>query len=259
MGSFKRKTIITITFCYNKLHSKMNFSKPTLLAALAAAPIATSAYNVGPRYSSSPMLLSSSSPVSRIIEKQRMIAQRMFDMVDQQQAAATLYSSSAAAASTTHRYELVDNNEKFELTVDVPGVKEDDIEIKLEDNLLTVQGQRMAASKTSKFSSKFSKTFSLDQTVDVEKFTASLKNGVLTVSAPKDLAKLEENIRRIPVMSAAAATVDDDAAEPAIASGDTESDSQKMEHKEDEAEEASMDLDKENEDTSSNSPKDAKE
>merc|ERR1712188_135883 len=94
-----------------------------------------------------------------------------------------------------------------------------------------VQGQRMAASETSKFSSKFSKTFSLDQTVDVEKFTASLKNGVLTVSAPKDLAKLEENIRRIPVMSAAA-TVDDDAAETAIASGDTESDSQKMEHKE---------------------------
>merc|ERR1712188_286012 len=148
--------------------------------------------------------------------------------------------------------ELVDNNEKFELTVDVPGVKEDDIEIKLEDNLLTVQGQRMAASETSKFSSKFSKTFSLDQTVDVEKFTASLKNGVLPVSAPKDLAKLEENIRRIPVMSAAAAaSVDDDAAETAIASGDTESDSQKMEHKEDEAEEASMDLDKENEETSS--------
>merc|ERR1711963_1143594 len=123
------------------------------------------------------------------------------------------------------------------------------------DNFLTVQGQRMAASETSKFSSKFSKTFSLDQTVDVEKFTASLKNGVLTVSAPKDLAKLEENIRRIPVMSAAAATVDDDAAEPAIASGDTaESDSQKMEHKEDDSEEASMDLDKEDEETSSENP-----
>merc|ERR1712124_135638 len=168
----------------------------------------------------------------------------------QQQQAATFYPSAA-----THRYELVDNNEKFELTVDVPGVKEEDIDIKLEDISLTVQGQRMAASETSKFSSKFSKTFSLDQTVDVEKFTASLKNGVLTVTAPKDLAKLEENIRRIPVMSAAV----DDAAEPAIASSDTESDSQKMEHKHEEAEEASMDLDKEEADTFSESPKDAKE
>merc|ERR1712188_26109 len=225
------------------LHPNMNYSKPTLIAALAAAPIATSAYNVGPRYSSSPMLLSSSSPVSRIIEKQRMIAQRMFDMVDQQQAATTFYPSAAAAATATHRYELVDNNEKFELTVDVPGVKEEDIDIKLEDNLLTVQGQRMAASETSKFSSKFSKTFSLDQTVDVEKFTASLKNGVLTVSAPKDLEKLEENVRRIPVLAA----VDEPAAEQDGESetGDHE-DSEKNEHKEEKEEtEASMDLDKE--------------
>merc|ERR1719157_421948 len=49
--------------------------------------------------------------------------------------------------------------------------------------------------------SNFSKTFSLDPTVDVDKFTASLKNGVLNVSAPKDLAKLEENVRRIPITS----------------------------------------------------------
>merc|ERR1712224_221114 len=104
----------------------------------------------------------------------------MFDMVDQQQqqqGAAT--SSSGGGYYSTHRYELVDNNEKFELTVDVPGVKEEDIEIKLEENLLTIQGQRTASSESSRFSSKFSKAFSLDQTVDVDKFTATLKNGVL--------------------------------------------------------------------------------
>merc|ERR1712188_201233 len=78
----------------------------------------------------------------------------------------------------------------------------DDIEIKLEENLLTVQGERTSSSESSQFTSNFSKTFSFDQTVDVEKFTASLKNGVLTVSAPKDLEKLEENVRRIPVLAA---------------------------------------------------------
>merc|ERR1712232_176147 len=109
------------------------------------------------------------------------------------------------------------------------GVKEEDIDIKLEDNLLTVQGQRTASSESSQFTSKFSKTFSLDQTVDVDKFTASLKNGVLTVSAPKDLEKLEENVRRIPVLAA----VD----EPASEEGETaiegsNDDSQKTEHKE---------------------------
>merc|ERR1711959_614888 len=179
------------------------------------------------------------------IEKQRMIAQRMFDMVDQQQQqqAGGIYPT-ATRGYPTHRYELVDNNEKFELTVDVPGVKEEDIDIKLEENLLTVQGERTSSSESSQFTSKFSKTFSLDQTVDVEKFTASLKNGVLTVSAPNDLEKLEENVRRIPVLAAV-----DESASAAAPEQDGESetggddDSQKNEHKEET--EASMDLDKE--------------
>merc|ERR1719421_540448 len=183
-----------------------------------------------------------------MIEKQRMIAQRMFDLVDQQQQA--IYPTSRGYP--THRYELVDNNEKFELTVDVPGVKEEDIDIKLEENLLTVQGQRTASSDSSQFTSKFSKTFSLDQTVDVDKFTASLKNGVLTVAAPKDLEKLEENVRRIPVLAAVDAPTSEEG-ETAIASGDDD-DSQKTEHKEETEE--SLDLDKEE---TSDSSKDAKE
>merc|ERR1719414_1698437 len=159
-----------------------------------------------------------------------MIAQRMFDMVDQQQQQQqqqAIYPTSRGYP--THRYELVDNNEKFELTVDVPGVKEEDIDIKLEENLLTVQGQRTASSESSQFTSKFSKTFSLDQTVDVEKFTASLKNGVLTVSAPKDLEKLEANVRRIPVLAAVDAPASEEGEAAIEGSND---DSQKTEHKE---------------------------
>merc|ERR1719414_163846 len=161
-----------------------------------------------------------------------MIAQRMFDMVDQQQQQQqqqAIYPTSRGYP--THRYELVDNNENFELTVDVPGVKEEDIDIKLEENLLTVQGQRTASSDSSQFTSKFSKTFSLDQTVDVDKFTATLKNGVLTVAAPKDLEKLEENVRRIPVLAAVDAPASEEGETAAIASGGND-DSRKTEHKE---------------------------
>merc|ERR1712025_1128424 len=86
-----------------------------------------------------------------------------------------------------------------QLTVDVPGVKQEDIDIKLDDGQLTVAGQRLAVSDSSRFSSKFSQSFYLDPTVDVDKFTATLKNGVLVVSAPKDMSKLEENVRRIPI------------------------------------------------------------
>merc|ERR1712211_198802 len=94
--------------------------------------------------------------------------------------------------------------------VDVPGVKEEDLDIKIDDGRITVEGQRMMVSsnEASRFTSKFSKTFSLDPTVDVYMFTASLNNGVLVVSAPKDSAKLEQNIRRIPI-TAAASIADD--------------------------------------------------
>merc|ERR1712224_565316 len=94
------------------------------------------------------------------------------------------------------------------------GVDEKDIEIDLKEEqgqtLLTVRGRRMAcrsdsSDSSSQVTSKFSKTFSLDETVDVDKLTAALKNGVLTVSAPKDPEKREQNIRRIPVQLVEAA------------------------------------------------------
>merc|ERR1711933_323137 len=84
-------------------------------------------------------------------------------------------------------------------TMDVPGVKEEDIDIKLDDGQLTVQGQRTIGSETSRFSSKFFRSFSLDPTVDVDSLAANLKNGVLTISAPKDPKRLEKNVRRIPI------------------------------------------------------------
>merc|ERR1712207_61693 len=71
----------------------------------------------------------------------------------------------------------------------------------------------------SRFSSKFFRSFTLDPTVDVDSFTATLKNGVLTVSAPKDLSKLEENVRRIPI-TPAKDTVDGDGKDHTSASAE---------------------------------------
>merc|ERR1712107_862307 len=129
------------------------------------------------------------------------IAQRMFDMVEPRGSSSAIgrYGYPPAVAQ---RYELIDNNEKFELKVDVPGIADNDI--KIDDGRLIVEGERIVSSETSRYASRFSKTFSLDKTVDVDKFTANLTNGVLVVSAPKDVTKLEENIRRIPISSSVA-------------------------------------------------------
>merc|ERR1712176_1402098 len=89
-------------------------------------------------------------------------------------------------------------------TLDVPGVKEEDIDIKLDDGQLTIEGHRIMASESSRYSSRFSRSFSLDPSVDADGITATLKNGVLVVTAPKDLAKLEDKIRRIPITNGSA-------------------------------------------------------
>merc|ERR1712093_686054 len=166
-----------------------------------------------------------------------------------------------------HRHELVDDEDKFEVSIDVPGVDEKDIEIDLKEEqgqtLLTVRGRRMAcrsdsSDSSSQVTSKFSKTFSLDETVDVDKLTAALKNGVLTVSAPKDPEKREKNIRRIPVVVATATpAADDDGAtllpdegnENATTGGGGGGDDESMEHAEKEKAEESIviDVDKEEE------------
>ena len=206
----------------------MKFTKPTLIALTSVAAVTPSiqAWNMGPtRYVSVPTLqVSSSASVDCMLERERMIARRMFEMVDdlqQQQTVVRRYpSSSLLSPSSTssrryQRYELIDNNDKFELKVDVPGVKMEDLDIKLDNGKITIEGQRMVTSddKSSQFTSKFSKTFSLDKSVDIDKFTASLDNGVLFVSAPKDLAKLEGNIRKIPIMPSSVAKDDSIVAE----------------------------------------------
>lgn len=103
------------------------------------------------------------------------------------------------------RFKVVDDETKFQLSIDVPGVKTEDIDISLEDGYLSVRAQRVVAggdeSSKTRYSSKFSQSFSLDPAVDVEKFTATLDHGVLVVTAPKDLKKIEENIRKIPISS----------------------------------------------------------
>merc|ERR1712154_101929 len=48
--------------------------------------------------------------------------------------------------------------------------------------------------------SKFSQSFSLDPAVDLENLSATLNDGVLIVSAPKDMTRIEENVRKIPIL-----------------------------------------------------------
>lgn len=99
-------------------------------------------------------------------------------------------------------YQMIDNGEKFQISLDVPGVKASDIQVNLEEDgtVLSLAGSRSIAGDGRNYSSTFSRKFYLDPSIDTNKITANLQNGVLTVSAPKDLKKIEQPIKSIPIM-----------------------------------------------------------
>jgi HSP20 family protein len=76
---------------------------------------------------------------------------------------------------------------------DLPDVNEKDIDVRVENNLLTIRGERKFEKSVSEENflrvertyGSFSRSFSLPNTVNAEKIGAEYKNGVLTVTLPK--------------------------------------------------------------------------
>jgi len=106
-----------------------------------------------------------------------------------------------AFRQSSPRFELTNTADKFEIAVDVPGVKASDINVNIEKDgqILTLSGHRETKKEGFQYSSRFSQSFALDGAVDPEKLTANLHNGVLVVSAPKDLKRIEESVKKIPI------------------------------------------------------------
>ncbi|RJX26904.1 MAG: Hsp20/alpha crystallin family protein [Desulfurivibrio sp.] len=84
---------------------------------------------------------------------------------------------------------------------ELPGVNEDEINIKLHNNLLTIKGERReiipegyAILRQERNVAPFSRSFSLPVEIDPEKTSASLKNGILTVKLVKAQAAKPKKI-----------------------------------------------------------------
>ena len=91
--------------------------------------------------------------------------------------------------------DLRDDGDKLLLTADVPGLAEDDIKITLNQNVLSIAGERkaeppegFAVHRKERGTFRFSRSFELPCKVDPERVAAVTKNGVLTI----DLAKAPE-------------------------------------------------------------------
>ncbi len=97
---------------------------------------------------------------------------------------------------TSHWRPAVDIKEeqnRFLITADLPGVDPKDIDITMEDGILSIKGERTSENKqeneaytrVERMSGTFYRRFSLPDTADADRIEATGKDGVLTIVLPK--------------------------------------------------------------------------
>ena len=89
--------------------------------------------------------------------------------------------------------DVYEDEHKDTLKIEVPGIEEKDLDVRVENNALTVTGERKIEKEEKEENYRrverqygsFSRTFTLPQTVDTENVSANYDKGVLKISLPK--------------------------------------------------------------------------
>lgn len=89
--------------------------------------------------------------------------------------------------------DILENEHNIVLRAEIPGVKESDLKITIENNIFTIVGERKFNEEEKKENfhrverryGKFTRSFTFPAGVDFEKVTAVFDNGLLTVTFPK--------------------------------------------------------------------------
>lgn len=99
----------------------------------------------------------------------------------------------ALTSSWVPATDVFEDKDTVKIVAEVPGVRPEDVKISLENNLLTIRGEKrqQAEENTERVHryertyGSFERAYSLPTTVDPDKIAASYTNGLLTVTIPK--------------------------------------------------------------------------
>ena len=99
--------------------------------------------------------------------------------------------------------DILESDDRIVLRADLPGVEQDDIELRVEDGTLILRGQRKSTAevrpedlhRSERPHGTFVRSFSLPQNIDLAAIRASQKNGVLEVVMPKKQESKAKAIR----------------------------------------------------------------
>jgi HSP20 family protein len=89
--------------------------------------------------------------------------------------------------------DIVEEKERFVLKADLPGVRPDNIDVKMDDGVLSLSGERTHENsseidglrRVERASGKFYRRFSLPDTANAEEISAKSADGILEISIPK--------------------------------------------------------------------------
>ena len=83
--------------------------------------------------------------------------------------------------------DVAEDDKQFVLTLELPGIKSDEVKIDLEGRTLTLSGQKQErpGERLRRGQRSFQRVFSLPEQIDTDRIEASLADGILTVKLPK--------------------------------------------------------------------------
>lgn len=103
---------------------------------------------------------------------------------------------------TMPKIDIKEKKDAVVVKAEIPGVAEEDVEIEITDNVMTISGEKKEEKEEEKdgyhykesHSGSFTRSFSLPTEVAAEKAEAEIKNGILTITVPKTEAKQPKKI-----------------------------------------------------------------
>jgi len=127
-------------------------------------------------------------PVRRIADPTRVLEDFFDDFLN-----TTTSSATSQAKTWLPAVDILEKEGDLILRAELPGVEENDIDLKLEGNVLTLKGERKFQEEKDRdkyhriesYYGSFARSFTVPDTADLEKISADFKNGVLTVTVPQ--------------------------------------------------------------------------
>jgi HSP20 family protein len=114
----------------------------------------------------------------------------------------------AGGQELTPAVDVVDKGTSFQITAELPGLDEKNIEVALADDVLTIKGEKSEEKEEKKKNyyrsersfGSFQRSFELPESVDQGKIEASFQKGLLTITMPKTEVA-QKAAKKIPITS----------------------------------------------------------